>query len=97
MPEGARRLLASARAGDERLYEDPSGACFVLQVREVLAPETRSLEAVRGDVEARLRGEERRRAVAEWAARLRAVYEVEEFVDPLRLGRLLIEEAGAAE
>ncbi len=97
LPEGARRLLASARAGDERLYEDPSGACFVLQVREVLAPETRSLEAVRGDVEARLRGEERRRAVAEWAARLRAVYEVEEFVDPLRLGRLLIEEAGAAE
>lgn len=96
LPEGLRSVLAGAKARDERLYEDPDGSWHVIQVREVRPPEPVPFETVRARIAARLEDEARRKAVEEWAARLREIYEVEVLVDPAGLDRMLLGGAAGA-
>jgi parvulin-like peptidyl-prolyl isomerase len=91
LSEGVAKALSGAKTGDYRLYEDPAGPVYVLQVRDAVPSQVEPFRAVRGDVEEKVRGKQRQAALEEWAAKLRKAYEVKEFVTADQLARLLRE------
>jgi parvulin-like peptidyl-prolyl isomerase len=77
MPDGVRRALADARAGDVRLYVSEEGHFYALAVQEVVATPPRTFDEVKDQIARKLYGEKLKKAVEDYAAKLRALAKVE--------------------
>ena len=80
MPEGVRKALAGARAGESRLYASPEGPFYVIDVQSVIAPTPQPYDQVRETIAKKLYGEKLKKAVESYAARLRTHTKVETFL-----------------
>jgi hypothetical protein len=96
MPEGLQKALTGAEAGDYRLYEAPAGPSYVVRLVRRVPSDVRPFEEVKGALMEPVLAEERKRAVEEWAAKLKKAYEVKEFVNDEQLRRLVLEGTGPA-
>jgi hypothetical protein len=72
LPPGVQKMLASARAGDFRLYHGPDGRFYVLAIQQVIAPEAKPYEDVREEIAKKVYAEKLRQAVEEYARKLKA-------------------------
>jgi PPIC-type PPIASE domain len=89
LPEGARKVVAGARAGDFRFYGEPGGPFYVLCVRQVVASMPQPYDAVKSDITTKMFVTKRQQKVDEWAAKLRAASDVRIFATGKVLGDLL--------
>lgn len=84
MPDGVRKAVAGAKAGDYRLYASPEGPVYVLAVQSVIAPTPRPYDEVREEIAKKLYGEKLKKAVEAYAAKLRARSKVETYLTRVR-------------
>jgi hypothetical protein len=80
MPEGLRKAVAGARAGEYRLYASPEGVFYVVGVQSVVAPTPQPYDQVREEIAKKLYGEKLKKAVEAYAARLRAHAKIETYL-----------------
>ncbi len=76
LPEGLRKMISGAKAGDTRLYASPEGYCYVLFIQEVLTSRPQSYEEVREIVSRKIFDDKIRNAIEDYADKLRAVSDV---------------------
>jgi len=76
LPEGVQKAIHGARAGDFRLYESSNGYFYVLAVQDVIPAKLQPYEEAREAVAKRLFDEKVKKAVEDYADKLRAVSEV---------------------
>lgn len=89
LPEGVRKAVAGAVAGDCRYYADADGPFHVLCVRQVVAATQQPFDAVKADIATRVFVTKRQAAVEDWAARLRKASEIKIFATVTVLNDLL--------
>ena len=89
LPDGVRQAVAGAGTGEARLYADPDGTYRILFVRQIVPARPMSFEDAREQVAAAVFREQRREAVADWTAKLRAASEIEVLVTGEELQSLL--------
>jgi hypothetical protein len=77
MPEGLRRALLGATAGNVRLYSSPEGHHYALAVQSVVVPSPKAYEEVRDEISKKLYAEKIKKNVEAYAARLRTLGKVE--------------------
>ena len=80
LPEGVQKAIHGARAGDFRLYESADGLFYVLAIQDVILPKPRSYEEVREIVSKNVFDEKVRKAVEDYAEKLRAVSDVKVYL-----------------
>lgn len=80
MPVGMRKALDGAKAGESRLYSSPQGFAYVLNVKDLIAPTSRSYAEVREELSKKLYEEKINRAVEEYGRKLRAQSKVETYL-----------------
>ncbi len=84
MPAGMQKALAGSRNGEYRLYASPEGPFYVLAVQQVIAPTARPYDEVREEIAKKLYNEKLKKAVADYAGKLRAQSKVETYVKRVR-------------
>ncbi len=72
MPDGLQKALADVKSGDFRMWGSPEGIFYVLAVQEVIAPNPRPYDEVREDIAKELYSEKLKKAVEEYAGKLKA-------------------------
>ncbi len=75
-PEGMRKVLSGARAGDVKLYASPEGYFYVLSIQGVVPPRPQPYEEVRQGIGTKMFNEKLMKLVEDWAKKLRAVSDV---------------------
>jgi hypothetical protein len=80
MPAGMRKAVAGAKARESRLYASPEGHVYVLVVQQVLPPSAKPYAEVREAIAKKLYDEKIRKAVEEYAGKLRAQSKVETYL-----------------
>lgn len=80
LPKELADALAGARAGDHRLYADPSKQFYAVHVIDVAPPREQPLEEVREKIAESLFYEKLNAAVKDWAAKLRKASDVQVFI-----------------
>ena len=80
MPIGMRKAVAGAKARESRLYASPEGHVYVLVVQQVLPPSAKPYAEVREAIAKKLYDEKIRKAVEEYAGKLRAQSKVETYL-----------------
>ncbi len=80
MPPGMQKALVKSKAGDVRLYASPEGPFYVLSVQQVIAPSAKPYNDVREDVAKRAWNEKLKKAVEDYAGKLRAQSKVETYL-----------------
>jgi parvulin-like peptidyl-prolyl isomerase len=78
-PEGVRKILTGARAGDVRFYGEPGGPFYILCVRQVVATAPQPYDSVKGDIATRMFALEQKKRIDDWAKKLRAASDVRIF------------------
>jgi parvulin-like peptidyl-prolyl isomerase len=76
LPEGVQKAIHGARAGDFRLYESPQGYFYVLAIQDVVPSKPQPYEEARGIVAKKVFDDKAKKAVEDYADKLRAVSEV---------------------
>ncbi len=76
LPEGVQRAIHGARAGDFRLYESPQGYFYVFAIQDVIPSKPQPYEEVRGAVAKKVFDDKVKKAVEDYADKLRAVSDV---------------------
>ena len=76
LPEGVQKAIHGARAGDFRLYESSDGYFYALAIRDVIPSKPQAYEEAREAVAKRLFDEKVKKAVEDYADKLRAISEV---------------------
>ena len=76
LPEGVQKAIHGARAGDFRLYESPQSYFYVLAIKDVIPSKPQPYEEAREAVAKRLFDEKVKKAVEDYADKLRALSEV---------------------
>ncbi|HXX33483.1 MAG TPA: peptidyl-prolyl cis-trans isomerase [Thermodesulfobacteriota bacterium] len=76
LPEGVQKAIHGARAGDFRLYESPDGYFYALAIQDVIPSKPQPFEEAREEVAKRLFDEKVKKAVEDYADKLRAVSEM---------------------
>lgn len=76
LPEGVQKAIHGARSGDFRLYESSDGYFYVLAITNVIPSKPQPYEEAREAVAKRLFDEKVKKAVEDYAGKLRAVSEV---------------------
>jgi len=76
LPEGVRKAIAGAKAGDVRLWASPQKHVYVLAVQQVVAAAPRPYEQVRREIARKVRDAAIREAVERYAEKLRALSDV---------------------
>jgi hypothetical protein len=84
MPEGARKALAGAKAGERRLYASPDGIFYVLSVQQVVAPAASPFAEVKEQVAKAAYGEKLKKAVEDYGLKLRAHSRVQTYLKRVR-------------
>lgn len=72
MPEGVRKALAGAKAGEHRLYASPEGHVHVLTLQELIASTAKPYDEVREAAAKTLYGEKLKKGVEDYAKKLKA-------------------------
>ena len=76
LPEGVQKAIHGARAGDFRLYESPAGYFYVLAIQDVIPSKPQPYQEAKEAVSRKVFDEKVRKAVEDYAVRLRAVSDV---------------------
>jgi hypothetical protein len=76
LPEGVQKAIHGARAGDFRLYESSDGYFYALAIQDVIPSKPQPFEEAREAVAKRLFDEKVKKAMEDYADKLRAVSEV---------------------
>jgi parvulin-like peptidyl-prolyl isomerase len=76
LPEGVQKAIHGARAGDFRLFESPQGYFYVFAIQDVIPSRTQPYEEAREMVAKKVFDDKVRKAVEDYADKLRAVSEV---------------------
>lgn len=84
MPAGLQKALAGSKAGDARLYASPEGPVYVLSVQQAIAPQPKPYAEVREEIAKKLYDEKLRKAVEDYAGKLRAQSTVETYLKRMR-------------
>ncbi|MBI2216919.1 MAG: peptidyl-prolyl cis-trans isomerase [Candidatus Rokubacteria bacterium] len=77
LPEGVRKAVAGAKAGDARLYASPESHFYVLAVQQVVAASPQPYEEVRAEIVERVWKVELEKAVKAYAEKLMSLSDVE--------------------
>jgi parvulin-like peptidyl-prolyl isomerase len=80
LPEGLQKVISGARAGDFRLYESPNGYFYVLVIQDVIPSKPQPYEEARGIVSRKVFDEQVKKAVEDYADKLRAVSDVKVYL-----------------
>jgi len=80
LPDGVRKALAGAKAGESRLYAGPEGYFYALAVQEVVAAAPQPYEEARPAIAKKVAAEKPKKAVEEYADKLRALSEVKVYL-----------------
>ena len=80
MPDGVQKALAGAKAGEARLYASPEGYFYVLAAQQVIASNARPYDDVREEIAKKLYSEKLKKAVDDYAGKLRAQSKVETYL-----------------
>jgi hypothetical protein len=76
LPEGVQKAVHGSRAGDFRLYEGPEGLFYVLVIQEVVSSKPQSYEDAKQDAAKKVFDEKLKKAVENYADKLRAASDV---------------------
>lgn len=76
LPEGVQKVVSGARPGEVRLYESPEGYFYVLAVQNVIPAKPQPFEEVKKKITKIVFDDKLKKAVEEWAEKLRAVSDV---------------------
>jgi len=80
LPEGLQKVISGARAGDFRLYESPDGYFYVLAIQDVIPSKPQPYEEARGIVSRKVFDDQVKKAVEDYADKLRAVSDVKVYL-----------------
>jgi parvulin-like peptidyl-prolyl isomerase len=80
LPEGIRKALTGANAGDVRLYASPENHFYVLSVQQVIAAAPKPFEAVKGEIVKTMLDQKIEQAIADYANKLRSLSDVKVFL-----------------
>ena len=76
LPDGIRKAVAGANAGDARLYASPEGHFYVLAIQDIVAAQPRPYDQVRREIAEKVLDVKLQKAVEEYAGKLRALSDV---------------------
>ncbi len=76
LPEGVKKVISGANAGDFKLYASPEGYFYVLFIQGVVPSRPQPYEEVRKDIGNKIFNEKLMKLVEDWAGKLRAVSDV---------------------
>jgi parvulin-like peptidyl-prolyl isomerase len=76
LPEGVQKAIHGARAGDFRLYESPQGYFYVFAIQDVIPSKPQPYEEARAAVAKKVFDDKVKKAVEDYADKLRAVSDV---------------------
>jgi len=76
LPEGIRKSISGARPGDFRLYESPESYFYVLAIQDVIPAKPQPFEEAKKKIVKIVFDDKLKKAVEEWAEKLRAVSDV---------------------
>ncbi len=80
LPEGVRKAISGAKAGDFKLYASPEGHFYVLFIQAVIPSVPQPYEEARKDIGNKVFNEKLMKLLEEWADKLRAVSEVKVYL-----------------
>jgi parvulin-like peptidyl-prolyl isomerase len=80
LPEGVQKAIHGARAGNFRLYESPQGYFYVFAIRDVIPSKPQSFEEARGMVVKKVFDDKTKKALEDYADKLRAVSDVKVYL-----------------
>ena len=80
LPEGVRKAIAGVRTADSRLYASPEGLFYVLEIQDVVAPKPVPYEEARQEIAGKILEEKARKAMEEYAGKLRALADVKVYL-----------------
>jgi parvulin-like peptidyl-prolyl isomerase len=72
MPAGLQKALAGSKPGDHRLYASPEGPVYVVAVEQVIGADAKPYDEVRMEIARKLYNEKLKKAVDDYARKLRA-------------------------
>ena len=76
LPEGVQKAIHGARAGDFRLYESPQGYFYVFAIQDVVPSKPQPYEEAREMIAKKVFDDKVKKAVEDYADKLRAVSDV---------------------
>jgi hypothetical protein len=76
LPEELRKAIAGAKTGDFRLYQSPENYFYVISIQQVVPSKPQPYEEVREKVARKVYDDKLKRAVEDYADKLRAVSDV---------------------
>jgi parvulin-like peptidyl-prolyl isomerase len=80
LPEGARKAIAGARTGDVRLYASPEGHFYAMAIQDVVPPKPQPYEEARKSIAEKIFAEKEKKALEEYADKLRSVSDVKVYL-----------------
>jgi parvulin-like peptidyl-prolyl isomerase len=80
LPEGVRKSVSGAKRGDFRLYESPEGYFYALAIQDVIPSKPQPFEEAKKKIAKIVFDVKLKKAVEEWAEKLRAVSEVKVYL-----------------
>ena len=80
LPGGVRKSVSGTRPGDFRLYESPEGYFYVLAIQDVIPAKPQPFEEAKNKIAKIVFDDKLKKAVEEWAEKLRAVSDVKVYL-----------------
>jgi hypothetical protein len=80
LPEGVQKAIHGTKAGDFRLYQSPDGHFYVLAIQDVIPAKPQPYEEARETVARKVFDEKLKKAVEDYAEKLRAVSDVKVYL-----------------
>ena len=84
MPQDVRQAVSGAKQGDFRLYANPEGHFYVLHIYEVIPAKPRPFDTVQEKIAKRIFSDKAKRAVENYAEKLRDYYPVKIYAKGLQ-------------
>lgn len=89
LPEGARKAVSGAAAGEYRIYGEAGGPYYVLYVKEAFPSRPQPLETVKDKLGKKVFIEKRQKSLHEWEDKLRKASTVKVFAKGKNLDRIM--------
>ena len=80
LPGGVRNSVSGTRPGDFRLYESPEGYFYALAIQDVIPAKPQPFEEAKNKIAKIVFDDKLKKAVEEWAEKLRAVSDVKVYL-----------------
>ena len=87
LPEGVRKSVSGGKTGDMRLYESPEGYFYAFAIQDVIPARPQPFEEAKKKIAKVVFDDKLKKAVEEWAEKLRAVSDVEIYLKDNSLQR----------